>query len=97
MTVVDTALRSYQRTDDTLSRDIGLHVLLLAATGPGQVHVLSGGSATLWRLLEQRRSISDLRVAFDDSEGRPSSTQLREALDELVALGVVATLPEQGS
>lgn len=86
----DTA-SSYLRATGVLWRDTGSHVVALPWGHTDGVVVLGGGSAQLWRLLHQPRSLGELVEAFVDDQGvRPPATQVAAAMAELVAKGVVS-------
>ncbi len=90
MTALHTQTQAYQRAPQLLWRDTGSMVLVLPAHGHGDVMVLGGGSAVLWRMLATRRSLDDLMDAFADTPEPPTADQLVGALGELLALGVLA-------
>ncbi|HET7325921.1 MAG TPA: PqqD family protein [Nocardioidaceae bacterium] len=80
----------FARAAGVLWRDTGAHVVALPTAGSGDVIVLGGGSAQIWRLLRRPRSLAQLVDAFVDEAGAPPPQQhIAAAAADLVARGVV--------
>lgn len=94
MTLVVETLR-YGRADELLWHDTGRHVLVLPTGTEGQVSVLGGGSAALWRLLERPRSVRELMAHFTVDGAEPlDMAELVDCLYHLAARGVLDARPE---
>ena len=93
MTTQATA-RRFSRVLATLWRDTGRHVLALPAGERTEVTVLSGGSAVLWRMLDEPHDLAALVARLDGATDAPAESDVRECLDDLVARGLVQPDPE---
>lgn len=81
--------RTFSRAEGVLWRDAGSHIVALPGTG-GDVVVVGGSGAQLWRLLQRPQSLDDLVNAFVDESGAPPPTaDVAAAAAALVARGVV--------
>lgn len=85
-----TTHQRYARRVETLWRDTGLHVLALAEDESAEVTVLSGGSAIIWRLLEEPLTAADIVRRVHTTDGAaPPDGEVQRCLDELVARGLI--------
>ncbi len=92
MTVLVDSMR-FSRSSDLLWRDTGRHVLVLPPDVDGQVLVLGGGGAAVWRLLEEPRTLQELTEHFTNASKSgqpvPDLAAVATCVDELAACGVL--------
>lgn len=88
--LTDTTL--YARVGAPLWRDTGRHVLVLPSAQTGDVTVLGGGGAALWRLLDRPLDSAQLRARFSDSGVAPTAEELDACLTQLTALGLISVV-----
>lgn len=92
MTVLVDSVR-FGRSSRLLWRDTGRHVLVLTPEVDGQVFVLGGGGAAVWRLLERPRTLQELTDHFasasDSAQPAPDLAAVAGCVDELAACGVL--------
>jgi hypothetical protein len=88
----------YARDPSALWRDAGACVLTLLPEPQAGVVQLAGGSAVLWRLLDQPRTVAELVAAVDTPDGEHPGAPLdregfaaavKAAADQLVTHGLV--------
>jgi len=80
----------FARRVGTLWRDTGLHVLALPTNDPAEVVVLGGGSAVLWRMLQEPLDLPAVMSRLRTFAGEtPEASEVRECLDDLVHRGLV--------
>ena len=81
----------FARHTGTLWRDTGHHVLALPETDGAEVAVLGGGSAVLWRLLDQPLALHELleHLVSDEGEADPAAPEVLTCLQDLVRRGLV--------
>lgn len=78
----------YARAHSALWRDTGMHVVALAPRDGAEVAVLGGGSAVLWRLLDEPLGLDEITRRLDSAGASPE--EVASCLDDLVARGLVA-------
>lgn len=80
----------YRRRAEVLWRDTGAHVIALPLHESGDVLVLGGGSAELWRRLDRPSTLPELMDMFvAGAGGHPATADISTALDQLVSSGLV--------
>jgi hypothetical protein len=78
----------YARAHETLWRDTGLHVVALGPHDDGEVTVLGGGSALLWRLLDEPLGLDEISQRLRSTGAAPD--EVEACLDDLLERGLVA-------
>lgn len=96
MSSTSTDLRFVRRLG-TLWRDTGLHVLALPGEARAEVMVLGGGSALLWRLLDEPLGLDDILQRLEVGAGAtaPDVDVVSDCLADLVARGLVDHVDEE--
>lgn len=95
MTALSSEIR-YSRAHALMWRDTGVHVLVLPRTvRNGEVKVLGGGAALVWRLLDRSLDLAEV-VATCGSvlEHAPSVDDISACLADLVSQGLLVTTTE---
>ncbi len=92
---VTTTDQRFARRLGTLWRDTGLHVLALSEDESAEVVVLGGGSAVLWRLLEQPLTLVDILERLGAAGGSPTEDDVSGCLDDLVSRGLIEDLDRE--
>jgi hypothetical protein len=83
-------LARYERVHASLWHDTGRHVVVLPLTRNGSVHVLEGGSALVWRVLEQPGDVTDLLGRLVDmGVDPPPASDLTDCMQSLAERGVL--------
>lgn len=90
-----TTHQRFARRLGTLWRDTGLHVLALPEHEAAEVVVLGGGSAVLWRMLQEPLALVDVLERLGSGEGAPHEDAVTDCLAELVARGLIEGLDEE--
>lgn len=80
--------RRYARAHAALWRDTGRHVVVLGPRQDAEVVVLGGGSALLWRLLDQPLELEEINRRVGLLGAGPG--EVASCLDDLVDRGLVA-------
>ncbi len=81
----------YARAHEALWRDTGLHVVALGPHDDGEVTVLGGGSALLWRVLDEPLGLDEISQRLQSTGAAPDDLdEVAECLDDLVERGLVA-------
>ena len=82
----------FARRAGTLWRDTGMHVLALPEDDGAEVVVLGGGSAVLWRLLEEPLDLPTVMSRLHTPLGAdPEVAEVGACLHDLVARGLIHT------
>jgi hypothetical protein len=86
----------YARAHAALWRDTGVHVVALAPRAGADVSVLAGGSALLWRLLDEPLALPDINRRLQAAGAAPDDPdEVAKCLDDLVERGLVAWMIEE--
>lgn len=86
----------YGRASSALWRDTGRHVVAHGGLPGGRVHVLGGGGALLWRMLEQSATLAEILDALTAAGGSvPPNDEVAGCLDALVACGLLLVDDEE--
>lgn len=91
------AEQQFSRVVATLWRDTGMHVLAIPEGERTDVTVLSGGSALLWRMLDEPQGVAALVARLSSPDGVeqvPGEGEIRACLEDLVERGLVQAQPE---
>lgn len=88
MTTTQTEV-AYSRCEHVVWRDTGLSILTLSVIHGGEVLVLGGGNATIWRLMSRPCTLADLTGALGIGDSTSAARELIAALDELSTLGLI--------
>ena len=86
----------YTRAHSVLWRDTGLHVVALGPRDDAEVAVLGGGSAVLWRLLDEPLGLDEIGQRLDAAGAAPDDPdEVAVCLDDLVERGLVSWMIEE--
>ncbi len=80
---------TYERSGLALWRDTGRHVVVVPTGADGEVQVLGGGGAAIWRHLAEPCRAEDLQRRFAEQGQAPDVDLLTEHLEELCELRVL--------
>lgn len=84
------------RVDDAVTRAVG-DDLFVALPGEGSIHTLNAMAASVWRALEEPRTLAELcalfEAAFPDTEPRQIADDLAALLETLERDGLVKREP----
>jgi hypothetical protein len=85
----------FRRRSCLLWRDTGVHVLVLPPRCRGQVVVLGGGSAAVWRLLDNPHDVAELSTMLaGSSEEALERAALEDCIAELLGQSILRRVPE---
>lgn len=84
----------FRRRLGVLWRDTGVHVVAQPPNPQARAVVLGGGSVMIWRVLDERLDVDELRALLSESpEGAPDRSDIEECLAEMFGLGVLSRFP----
>lgn len=86
----------YARAHAALWRDTGMHVVALPPREGAEVAVLGGGSALLWRLLDEPLALDEIERRLEALGAAPDDAdEVARCLDDLVERGLVSWMIEE--
>lgn len=87
---VTVGTQTVTRADGMLWRDTGRHVVTMLPHSEGQVRVLGGGSAAVWRLLEEPLTVGEIVDRLAEAGPPPALEVVAEHVQQLCHDGILS-------